>query len=176
MDPIFVCYLWVRCTKLKISMRRVSLSSALSPVYLNSSFNASAAHPYSCLLLQPVHVQVEQNWPAAKQSQYSFRHLDFLQLHRFCLHEPCNREFRFLSSRILSKAYRYMSGSSLTVCKYTGAIEHALHKCLPKKLPAAAFTLQPAVGERWLSLLFAPCASSRIFTTEPWGASKSGYP
>ena len=33
-----------------------------------------------------MHVQVEQNCPAAKQSQYSFRHLDFLQLH-FFLHQ-----------------------------------------------------------------------------------------
>ena len=37
------------------------------------------------MLLQFVQLQLVQNCPAAKQSQYSFKHLDFLQLHRFNL-------------------------------------------------------------------------------------------
>ena len=33
-------------------------------------------------------LQSWQNAPAAKHSQYSFRHLDFLQLHFLLAHEP----------------------------------------------------------------------------------------
>ena len=41
-------------------------------------------YPYSGVLLQFAQVQFRQNCPAAKHTQYSFKHLDFLQLH-FCL-------------------------------------------------------------------------------------------
>ncbi len=37
------------------------------------------AHAFSTVLAQPVQLQLLQYMPAAKQSQYSFRHLDFLQ-------------------------------------------------------------------------------------------------
>ena len=43
-------------------------------------------HPHSAVLLQAVQVQLWQNCPAAKQSQYSLRQRDFLQLQRFDLH------------------------------------------------------------------------------------------
>ena len=65
------------------------------------------------MLLQFVQLQLVQNCPAAKQSQYSFKHLDFLQLHRF------NLQLRSHVSEqpTLNCLFHLLHASTVVMCK-----------------------------------------------------------